>query len=84
MIESKRDDMKIQELGLSNNPSYGQICFDAFSAINAHHNFPPEIPSAAAAAGPTSRAFDWSKRLSMEGRYRCIPSSGLRYVNRWQ
>lgn len=29
----------------------GRICFDAFSAINAHHNFPPEIPSPEAAAG---------------------------------
>ena len=29
----------------------GRICFEAFSAINAHHNFPPEIPSAEAAAG---------------------------------
>jgi len=29
----------------------GRICFDAFSAINAHHNFPSEIPSAEAGAG---------------------------------
>jgi predicted N-acetyltransferase YhbS len=29
----------------------GRICFEAFSAINAEHNFPPEIPSAEAGAG---------------------------------
>jgi len=29
----------------------GRICFDAFSAINTEHNFPPEIPTAEAAEG---------------------------------
>lgn len=29
----------------------GRICYDAFAAINAHHNFPPELPSLEAGAG---------------------------------
>jgi GNAT superfamily N-acetyltransferase len=29
----------------------GRICFDAFSAINAAHNFPPDFPNVEAASG---------------------------------
>ena len=29
----------------------GQICYDAFTAISKHHNFPPDVPSPEMAAG---------------------------------
>ena len=32
-------------------PTLGRICFDAFGAISAEHNFPRDFPSADAAAG---------------------------------
>ena len=35
----------------------GQICFDAFSAINARHGFPCDFPSPGAAAGMMSMLF---------------------------
>ena len=39
----------------------GRICFDAFSAINAQHNFPPEVPSAEAGAGLLGMLFSHPK-----------------------
>ena len=39
----------------------GRICFDAFSAINAQHNFPPEIPSAEASTGLLGMLFSHPK-----------------------
>ena len=39
----------------------GRICFDAFSEINAKHNFPPEIPSAEAGAGLLGMLFSHPK-----------------------
>ena len=39
----------------------GRICFDAFSAIDAQHNFPPEIPSAEAGAGLLGMLFSHPK-----------------------
>jgi predicted N-acetyltransferase YhbS len=35
----------------------GQICYDAFSKINAAHGFPPDIPGPEAAAGLLQRMF---------------------------
>ncbi|MGA2538839.1 MAG: GNAT family N-acetyltransferase, partial [Terracidiphilus sp.] len=35
----------------------GQICFDAFSTINAAHGFPCDLPSAEVAAGLLSMMF---------------------------
>jgi GNAT superfamily N-acetyltransferase len=35
----------------------GQICYDAFCAINAEHNFPPDFPSVDVAQGVLSSAF---------------------------
>ena len=39
----------------------GRICFDAFSEINAKHNFPPEIPSAEAGTGLLGMLFSHPK-----------------------
>jgi Acetyltransferase (GNAT) family len=35
----------------NDGPACGQICFDAFSTISNHHNFPPDIPSTEMATG---------------------------------
>jgi len=35
----------------------GQICYDAFAAINAAHNFPPDLPFVEAAIGVLSMMF---------------------------
>lgn len=39
----------------------GGICFEAFSAINAQHNFPPEMPSAEAGVGLLGMLFSHPK-----------------------
>lgn len=38
-------------------PAAGQICFEAFHAINAAHNFPPDIPAPEMAVGFLSMLF---------------------------
>jgi predicted N-acetyltransferase YhbS len=38
-------------------PVCGQICYDAFSAINAAHGFPPDFPSPEASTGLLSMMF---------------------------
>ena len=38
-------------------PICGQICFNAFSAINAAHNFPCDFPGVEVASGVITRAF---------------------------
>jgi predicted N-acetyltransferase YhbS len=38
-------------------PAAGQICYDAFSAINTAHNFPPDFPSSEVCVGILSMMF---------------------------
>jgi predicted N-acetyltransferase YhbS len=38
-------------------PTCGQICYDAFTALNTAHGFPPDFPSPAAAQGLISSMF---------------------------
>ncbi len=35
----------------------GRICYEAFTKLNQHHNFPPDFPSPEVAAGVLSRLF---------------------------
>jgi predicted N-acetyltransferase YhbS len=55
-------------------PACGEICFDAFSAINRAHGFPPDFPDPEAAAGLFSMLF------SAHGVYCVVAESAGRIV----
>jgi predicted N-acetyltransferase YhbS len=45
MPEKKRPDVVIRTAKPEDSPACGQICYDAFSTINAAHGFPCDFPS---------------------------------------
>jgi predicted N-acetyltransferase YhbS len=55
-------------------PAAGQICYDAFRAISAQHNFPPDFPSAQTAIGLLGALF------SHPGFYTIVAESAGRVI----
>lgn len=45
-----RSSVKIRPAQLADIPQCARICFEAFTAVNRHHNFPPDFPSVEVAA----------------------------------
>src|SRR5260370_25813253 len=57
MARKTRPDIVVRVATLEDSLVCGQICFDAFSAINAAHGFPCDFPGLESAAGVISMMF---------------------------
>jgi GNAT superfamily N-acetyltransferase len=57
MSQKIRPDIVVRTAMPEDSPIAGQICFDAFSEINAAHGFPCDLPGPEAAAGLLSTMF---------------------------
>ena len=50
-------DITIRRAKPSDAEVCGRICYEAFTRLNRHHNFPPDFPSPEMAVGVLSRVF---------------------------
>jgi predicted N-acetyltransferase YhbS len=57
MSQKALPDLVVRTATPEDAPACGQICYDAFSSINAAHGFPCDFPSSAAAIGLLSMMF---------------------------
>ncbi len=56
-MPSKSPEVSIRPATLQDSAACGQICYQAFSTLNATHNFPSDLPSAEAAVGLLANLF---------------------------
>ncbi len=56
-FDSAAQNIKIRRAQPSDAEVAGRICYEAFTKLNQHHNFPPDFPSPQVAAGVLSRIF---------------------------
>jgi predicted N-acetyltransferase YhbS len=74
MTQPQRSPFTIRTAKPEDAAACGQICYDAFTAQNLAHNFPPDLPEPATAVGLLSNMF------SHPGFYCVVAESGGRIV----
>jgi predicted N-acetyltransferase YhbS len=57
IVAEPRPAVTIRQARPEDAAACGRVCYEAFYTINTRHNFPPDIPSAEAAAGLLGRLF---------------------------
>jgi hypothetical protein len=56
-MPSKSSQVRIRPATLQDSAACGHICYQAFSTLNASHNFPSHLPDEEAAVGLLSNMF---------------------------
>jgi hypothetical protein len=70
-MPSKSSQVRIRPATLQDSAACGHICYQAFSTLNASHNFPSDLPDEEAAVGLLSNMF------STPGLYSVIVDKNL-------